>query len=126
LIWKSGNNPWLIKGVIDTQVNVNYDSTGIKEYTDILMTLNWDTEAESVKRVSDHVYFKVLNELASTEEHLAEDLGVKELLFLTVNLIQQKLNLFKNQLLHSTCNALLLIHTYKHLRKVHIASKRML
>jgi hypothetical protein len=32
---KSGNNPWLIKGVIDTQVNVNYDSTGIKEYTDI-------------------------------------------------------------------------------------------
>jgi hypothetical protein len=28
-IWKSGNNPWLIKGV-DTQVNVNYDSTGIK------------------------------------------------------------------------------------------------
>jgi hypothetical protein len=24
---KSGNNPWLIKGVIDTQVNVNYDST---------------------------------------------------------------------------------------------------
>jgi hypothetical protein len=44
----SGNNPWLIKGVIDTQVNVNYDSTGIKEYTDILnMTLNWDTEAES-------------------------------------------------------------------------------
>jgi hypothetical protein len=52
------------KGVIDTQVNVNYDSTGIKEYTDILnMTLNWDTEAESVKRVSDHVYFKVLNEL---------------------------------------------------------------
>jgi hypothetical protein len=25
------NNPWLIKGVIDTQVNVNYDSTGIKE-----------------------------------------------------------------------------------------------
>jgi hypothetical protein len=35
-IWKSGNNPWLIKGVIDTQVNVNYDSTGIKEYTDIL------------------------------------------------------------------------------------------
>jgi hypothetical protein len=44
---KSGNNPWLIKGVIDTQVNVNYDSTGIKEYTDILnMTLNWDTEAE--------------------------------------------------------------------------------
>jgi hypothetical protein len=35
------------KGVIDTQVNVNYDSTGIKEYTDILnMTLNWDTEAE--------------------------------------------------------------------------------
>jgi hypothetical protein len=25
-----GNNPWLIKGVIDTQVNVNYDSTGIK------------------------------------------------------------------------------------------------
>jgi hypothetical protein len=42
------NNPWLIKGVIDTQVNVNYDSTGIKEYTDILnMTLNWDTEAEA-------------------------------------------------------------------------------
>jgi hypothetical protein len=27
---KKGNNPWLIKGVIDTQVNVNYDSTGIK------------------------------------------------------------------------------------------------
>jgi hypothetical protein len=51
-LWICGNNPWLIKGVIDTQVNVNYDSTGIKEYTDILnMTLNWDTEAESVKRV---------------------------------------------------------------------------
>jgi hypothetical protein len=32
LFWKSGNNPWLIKGVIDTQVNVNYDSTGIKVY----------------------------------------------------------------------------------------------
>jgi hypothetical protein len=80
LIWKSGNNPWLIKGVIDTQVNVNYDSTGIKEYTDILnMTLNWDTEAESVKRVSDHVYFKVLNELASTEEFNKELYGVEDL-----------------------------------------------
>jgi hypothetical protein len=44
------------------------------------MTLNWDTEAESVKRVSDHVYFKVLNELASTEFNKelygVEDLGV--------------------------------------------------
>jgi hypothetical protein len=68
------------KGVIDTQVNVNYDSTGIKEYTDILnMTLNWDTEAESVKRVSDHVYFKVLNELASTEEFNKELYGVEDL-----------------------------------------------
>jgi hypothetical protein len=77
---ESGNNPWLIKGVIDTQVNVNYDSTGIKEYTDILnMTLNWDTEAESVKRVSDHVYFKVLNELASTEEFNKELYGVEDL-----------------------------------------------
>jgi hypothetical protein len=77
-IWKSGNNPWLIKGVIDTQVNVNYDSTGIRVYRS--MTLNWDTEAESVKRVSDHVYFKVLNELASTEFNKelygVEDLGV--------------------------------------------------
>jgi hypothetical protein len=54
-IWKSGNNPWLIKGV-DTQVNVNYDSTGIKSIPILNMTLNWDTEAESVKRVSDHVY----------------------------------------------------------------------
>jgi hypothetical protein len=67
------------KGVIDTQVNVNYDSTGIKD-TDILnMTLNWDTEAESVKRVSDHVYFKVLNELASTEEFNKELYGVEDL-----------------------------------------------
>jgi hypothetical protein len=32
---------------------------GIKEYIDIPnMTLNWDTEAESVKRVSDHVILK--------------------------------------------------------------------
>jgi hypothetical protein len=54
-------------------------STGIKEYTDILnMTLNWDTEAESVKRVSDHVYFKVLNELA-TEEFNKELYGVEDL-----------------------------------------------
>jgi hypothetical protein len=42
------------------------------------MTLNWDTEAESVKRVSDHVYFKVLNELASTEEFNKELYGVEE------------------------------------------------
>jgi hypothetical protein len=43
------------------------------------MTLNWDTEAESVKRVSDHVYFKVLNELATEfnkELYGVEDLGV--------------------------------------------------
>jgi hypothetical protein len=43
------------------------------------MTLNWDTEAESVKRVSDHVYFKVLNELASTEEFNKELYGVEDL-----------------------------------------------
>jgi hypothetical protein len=31
LIWKSGNNPWLIKKeLLILQVNVNYDSTGIK------------------------------------------------------------------------------------------------
>jgi hypothetical protein len=41
--------------------------------------LNWDTEAESVKRVSDHVYFKVLNELASTEEFNKELYGVEDL-----------------------------------------------
>jgi hypothetical protein len=38
------------KGVIDTQVNVNYDSTGIKIPDILNMTLNWDTEL-SVKRV---------------------------------------------------------------------------
>jgi hypothetical protein len=67
------------KGVIDTQVNVNYDSTGIKSIPIYSMTLNWDTEAESVKRVSDHVYFKVLNELASTEEFNKELYGVEGL-----------------------------------------------
>jgi hypothetical protein len=39
--------------------------------------MNWDTEAESVKRVSD-VYFKVLNELASTEEFNKELYGVED------------------------------------------------
>jgi hypothetical protein len=34
---------------------------------------------ESVKRVSDHVYFKVLNELASTEEFNKELYGVEDL-----------------------------------------------
>jgi hypothetical protein len=38
------------------------------------MTLNWDTEAE---RVSDHVYFKVLNELASTEEFKVWSRGLR-------------------------------------------------
>jgi hypothetical protein len=42
------------------------------------MTLG-HTEAESVKRVSDHVYFKVLNELASTEEFNKELYGVEDL-----------------------------------------------
>jgi hypothetical protein len=60
------------------------------------MTLNWDTEAESVKRVSDHVYFKVLNELASTEEfnkelYGVEDLGVTN--YRNCPFIQEKLNL---------------------------------
>jgi hypothetical protein len=55
--WKQPNNGRY-------QVNVNYDSTSKYTPIPINMTLNWDTEAESVKRVSDHVYFKVLNELA--------------------------------------------------------------
>jgi hypothetical protein len=62
------------------------------------MTLNWDTEAESVKRVSDHVYFKVLNELASTEEfnkelYGVEDLGVTNYTGTVAPFIQEKLNL---------------------------------
>jgi hypothetical protein len=60
------------------------------------MTLNWDTEAESVKRVSDHVYFKVLNELASTEEFNKELYGVEDLGVIHRNcgsFIQEKLNL---------------------------------
>jgi hypothetical protein len=72
------NNPWLIKGVIDTQVNVNYDSTGIKS----IPIYQYDIELGqklSVKRVSDHVYFKVLNELASTEEFNKELYGVEDL-----------------------------------------------
>jgi hypothetical protein len=59
------------------------------------MTLNWDTEAESVKRVSDHVYFKVLNELATEEFNKelygVEDLGVTN--YTGTVPIQEKLNL---------------------------------
>jgi hypothetical protein len=53
--------------------------TVLKEYTDILnMTLNWDTKLRALS-VSDHVYFKVLNELASTEEFNKELYGVEDL-----------------------------------------------
>jgi hypothetical protein len=56
------------------------------------MTLNWDTEAEC----QCHVYFKVLNELASTEEfnkelYGVEDLGVTN--YRNCSFIQEKLNL---------------------------------
>jgi hypothetical protein len=66
------------------------------------MTLNWDTEAESVKRVSDHVYFKVLNELASTEEfnkelYGVEDLGVTNYTGTVAPFIQEKLNLIMEE-----------------------------
>jgi hypothetical protein len=55
-------------------------------------------QAESVKRVSDHVYFKVLNELASTEEfnkelYGVEDLGVTNYTGTVAPFIQEKLNL---------------------------------
>jgi hypothetical protein len=36
------------KGVIDTQVNVNYDSTGIRVYRYTNMTLNWDTKLRAL------------------------------------------------------------------------------
>jgi hypothetical protein len=65
--------------VIDTQVNVNYNSTSTYKPIPINMTLNWDTEAESVKRVSDHVYFKVLNELASPKNLTKNCMGVRGL-----------------------------------------------
>jgi hypothetical protein len=63
------------------------------------MTLNWD-KAESVKRVSDHVYFKVLNELASTEEfelYGVEDLGVTNYTGTVAPLYTRKLNLMAGE-----------------------------
>ena len=61
-------NPWLIKGDINTQVNVGYNNDLIKEYTDILnKTLNWDHELDK-GQVKNHPFFKSLKLAASTED----------------------------------------------------------
>jgi hypothetical protein len=74
-------NPWLIKGDIDTQVNVNYNSAAIKEYADILnKTLNWEHDLDK-GQVKNHPYYNVLslveNELAFNKElYGKKDLGI--------------------------------------------------
>jgi hypothetical protein len=74
-------NPWLIKGNIDTQVNVNYNSAAIKEYADILnKTLNWEHDLDK-GQVKNHPYYNVLslveNELAFNKElYGKKDLGI--------------------------------------------------
>ena len=74
-------NPWLIKGDIDTQVNVDYNSAAIKEYADILnKTLNWDHDLDK-GQVKNHPYYNVLtlveNEAAFNKElYGKEDLGI--------------------------------------------------
>ena len=72
-------NPWLIKGDIDSQVNVNYNSTAIKEYAEILnSTLNWDHELDKGK-VENHPFFKTLTVAENNQEFNQELYGVKDL-----------------------------------------------
>jgi hypothetical protein len=72
-------NPWLIKGDINTQVNVGYNNDLIKEYTDILnKTLNWDHELDK-GQVKNHPFFKTLKLAASTEAFNKELYGVEDL-----------------------------------------------
>ena len=72
-------NPWLIKGDINTQVNVGYNNDLIKEYTDILnKTLNWDHELDE-GQVKNHPFFKTLKLAASTEAFNKELYGVEDL-----------------------------------------------
>lgn len=72
-------NTWLIKGNVEKQINVNYNSQAIKEVTDILNnTLNWDHSLDKGK-VKDHPFFKVLKLANSTEDFNNELYGVKDL-----------------------------------------------
>ena len=76
---EDGGNPWLIKGDIDTQVNLNYSSSAIKEYADILnKTLNWDHNLDK-GQVNQHPYFKVLTLAASKEDFNKELYGIGDL-----------------------------------------------
>lgn len=71
--------PWLIKGDITTQVNVNYNSKAIQEYADILnKTLSWDHKLDE-GQVKNHPYFNVLK-LAENEQAFNKELyGVEDL-----------------------------------------------
>jgi hypothetical protein len=72
-------NPWLIKGDIDTQVNKNYNSKAIEEYTNILnKTLNWDHELDK-GQVKNHPFLKVLKLAESQEAFNKELYGVEDL-----------------------------------------------
>ena len=76
---ESKGNPWLIKGDIDTQVNLSYNNSLIKQYEDLLnKTLNWDHSLDKGK-VKDHPYFKDLKVTSSKEDFNKELYGVGNL-----------------------------------------------
>lgn len=76
---EDGGNPWLIKGNIATQVNVNYGSSAIQEYADILnKTLNWDLSIDK-GQVKDHPFYKELRLVESTQAFNKELYGVENL-----------------------------------------------
>ena len=77
----SKGNPWLIKGDINSQINKNYNSEAIKEYSDILNnTLNWSHEIDKGS-VKNHPFFSTLKLAGSKESfnkelYNVEDLGI--------------------------------------------------
>ena len=81
---KSGEFGWLIKGDVEKQILLNYDSAAIKAYSYLFNeTLNWPQENDRTKSIDTHPWLKgsfttvKSTEAFNKEVYGVEDLGIK-------------------------------------------------